>query len=333
MAPSTGDVSPTTGPRPWDHQLPARVEMVEVGPRDGFQNLDLLVPTPYKIEITNRLLGLGFARVEVTSFVHPDAVPQMHDAAEVLAGARRDGALRMVLVPNARGTERALTGEPDMLNFVLSASETHNLANVRRSVRASLADLASTTALAHQAAVPIRVTIATSFGCPYEGYVAPEAVLDIARAATDLGATEICLGDTTGMADPLRLHRLFVDLQVALPNITAAVHLHNTRGAGAANLLAALQAGVTVVDAAVGGLGGCPYAPGASGNVTTEDVVHLLAAMGVETGVRLAELVAVALDLERALGVTLPGQVMRAGLSWQLADEGPPSRARSPGDP
>ncbi len=305
-------------PDAWGRLLPARVKVVEVGPRDGFQSLDDFVPTPYKLGIVNRLLGLGFDRVEITSFVHPKAVPQLRDATEVLAGARQDGAARMVLVPNARGTERALAGRPDMLNFVLSASQTHNRANVNRSVAESLGDLADTAGLAQAAGVPLRVTIATSFGCPYEGYIAPQVVLDIAREAAGLGVAEVCLGDTTGMADPRQLHRLFTALQAALPHVTPAVHLHNSRGAGAANLLAALQAGVSVVDTAVGGLGGCPYAPGASGNVATEDMVHLLDAMGVATGVSLAALVDVALDLERDLGLTLPGQIMRAGLSWQL---------------
>jgi hydroxymethylglutaryl-CoA lyase len=305
--------------RAWAAGLPERVAMVEVGPRDGFQNLDGFVPTADKIHLVNRLVGLGFDRVEVTSFVHPAAVPQMADAEAVLAATERGGARLMVLVPNARGAERALAGRPDMLNFVLSASETHNRANVNRSVAASLGDLAGTASLAAGARLPLRLTIATSFGCPYEGYVDPAAVLTLARRGVELGATEVCLGDTTGMAEPRQVFGLFTDLAAAVPEVQHAVHLHNTRGAGAANLLSALMAGVTVVDASVGGLGGCPYAPGASGNVCTEDMVHLLEALGVATGVRLPELIEVALDAEARLGVSLPGQVMRAGPSWQLA--------------
>lgn len=303
----------------WMGALPERVRFVEVGPRDGFQNLDAFVPTADKIQLVNRLVTLGFDRVEVTSFVHPNAVPQMRDAEAVLGAARHGLAALMVLVPNRRGAERALAGQPDMLNFVLSASEAHNRANLNRTVAQSLADLADTLDLALAADVPLRLTIATSFGCPYEGHVDPDAVLALARQAAGLGVVEVCLGDTTGMADPRQVYRLFTDLAAALPDVTPAVHLHNTRGSGAANLLAALAAGVNVVDGSVGGLGGCPYAPGATGNVCSEDMVHLLEAMGVTTGVRLPELVDLALDIERRLGLDLPGQVMRAGLSWQLA--------------
>jgi hydroxymethylglutaryl-CoA lyase len=314
-----GTVEDSAARDTWLGRLPARVRFVEVGPRDGFQNLDEFVPTADKIQIVNRLVGLGFDRVEVTSFVHPHAVPQMRDAEAVLGAARRGLATLMVLVPNRRGAERALAGQPDMLNFVLSASEAHNRANLNRTVAESMVDLAGTLDLAQAAAVPLRLTIATSFGCPYEGYVNPDAVLALARRAAGLGVVEICLGDTTGMADPLQVYQLFTDLASAVPDVTAAVHLHNTRGSGSANLLAALAAGITVIDGSVGGLGGCPYAPGATGNVCSEDMVHLLEAMGVATGVRLPELVDVALDIERRLGLNLPGQVMRAGLSWQLA--------------
>jgi hydroxymethylglutaryl-CoA lyase len=302
--------------------MPARVRFVEVGPRDGFQNLDDFVPTADKIALVNRLVGLGFERVEVTSFVHPRAVPQLRDAEEVLAAARRDGARLMVLVPNRRGAERALVGRPDMLNFVLSASESHNRANLNRTVAESLSDLDDTLRLAAEAGLPLRLTIATSFGCPYEGEVHPDAVLALARRGAAAGAAEVCLGDTTGMADPRQVFALFTRLGQELPGVTPAVHLHNTRGSGAANLLAALAAGVDVVDGSVGGLGGCPYAPGATGNVCSEDMVHLLEAMGIATGVHLTDLVAVAVDLERQLGTRLSGQVMRAGPSWQLAAVG-----------
>jgi hydroxymethylglutaryl-CoA lyase len=306
----------------WLAALPAAVRFVEVGPRDGFQNLDEFVPTADKIAIVNRLVGLGFDRVEVTSFVHPRAVPQMRDAEAVLEAARHGQARLMVLVPNRRGAERALSGAPDMLNFVVSASESHNRANLNRGVAESLVDLAETLALARPEGLPLRLTIATSFGCPYEGYVDPAAVLAIARRGAELGADEICLGDTTGMAEPRQVAALFGQLAEAAPGVTPAVHLHNTRGSGAANLLAALMAGVTVIDGSVGGLGGCPYAPGATGNVCSEDMVHLLEAMGVGTGVRLPELVDTALEVERRLGLQLPGQIIRAGPSWQLATAG-----------
>jgi hydroxymethylglutaryl-CoA lyase len=267
------------------------------------------------VSITNELLGLGFDRVEITSFVHPAAVPQMADADEVARGARRDGARIMVLVPNARGTLRALAHGPDMVNFVLSASETHNQANLNAPVAKSLRDFEASSTLAREAGVPVRMTIATSFGCPYEGWVDPARVLELAVAAEDAGASEICLGDTTGMANPRQVFDLFTALAGAVRSAQLAVHLHNTRGAGAANLLAAFQAGVAVFDAAFGGLGGCPFAPGATGNVCTEDMVHMVEEMGIETGVDLPGLIAVALRAEALLGVELPGQVMRAGLT------------------
>jgi hydroxymethylglutaryl-CoA lyase len=299
--------------------LPTRVRVVEVGPRDGFQNLDRFVPTADKIAVVDRLLPLGFDRVEVTSFVHPQAVPQMRDAERVMAAVRRDGAPVMVLVPNRRGAERALATRPDMLDFVLSASESHNRANLNHSVADSLGDLEETLELAHAAEVPLRLTVATAFGCPYEGEVDPGRVIGLAERGAELGVAEVALGDTTGMADPAQVYALFRRLARELPDLPVAVHLHHTRGAGAANLLAALQAGVTVFDASVGGMGGCPYAPGATGNVSTEDMVHMLERMGVDTGVDLPALIEVAREVERRLGIELPGQVMRAGRTVDLA--------------
>ena len=293
--------------------LPPLVRVVEVGPRDGFQNLDRFVPTADKIHIVNALLGLGFDRVEITSFVHPKAVPQMTDAEAVAAAARRDGAGVMSLVPNPVGAQRALALQPDMLNFVLSASETHNRANVNAPVATSMNDFRATADLAAAAGVPIRLTIATAFGCPYEGPVAPERVASLAEAGAEHGAAEICLGDTTGMANPRQVFDLFTKGMTAVGGATLAVHLHNTRGAGAANLMAAIQAGVTVFDASFGGLGGCPFAPGATGNVCTEDMVNMLHEMGIATGVTLERLIQVVLEAEARLGVDLPGQVIRAG--------------------
>jgi hydroxymethylglutaryl-CoA lyase len=300
-------------PQSWWGTLPGRLAVVEVGPRDGFQNLDRIVPTADKIHIVNALLGLGFDRVEITSFVHPRAVPQMADADEVAASARRDGARIMVLVPNAVGTRRALAHRPDMVNFVLSASESHNRANLNASVARSLDDFRASAELAAADGVPVRMTIATSFGCPYEGWVDPDRVIDLARAAHGAGAAEVCLGDTTGMANPRQVYELFTVLRAAVPDAVPAVHLHNTRGAGAANLLAAIQAGVGVFDAAFGGLGGCPYAPGATGNVCTEDMIEMVHEMGIETGVNLHSLIELARAAEVRLGVHLPGQVIRAG--------------------
>lgn len=299
----------------WDGLLPGRVRVVEVGPRDGLQNIEAFVPTAVKIALIDRLARLGFDRIEAVSFVHPKAVPQMRDAEAVLAGIDRGGARLMALVPNRQGTERALSWGLDMLNFVVSASESFNRANLNQSIAASLAALAESMPLAQAAGVPMRLTISTSFGCPYEGFVDPARVLEIAARGAELGCGEICLGDTTGMANPRQVFGLFGALIGALPGLELAVHLHNTRGAGAANLVAALQAGVAVFDASIGGIGGCPYAPGATGNICSEDMIHMLHEMGIATGVDLEALIATARALEPELGFRFPGQLIRSGLA------------------
>lgn len=301
-------------------ELPRRVRMVEVGPRDGLQNLSRPVATEVKVRLVDGLGALGFDRVEAAAFVSPRAVPQMADAAAVMAAVqRRPGLHLMALVPNRLGTAKALDAGADMLDFVCSASESFNQANLNQPIAASLASLAASLPLALAAGIPVRLTLSTSFGCPYEGYVDPSRVLDIAAQAADLGCQEICLGDTTGMANPRQVFELFGRLRDRLPQVTPAVHLHNTRGSGAANLLAALQAGVEVVDSSLGGLGGCPYAPGATGNVASEDMIHMLHEMDVETGVDLHGLIALARQAEGWLGQPLPGQVMRAGEAWAFS--------------
>jgi hydroxymethylglutaryl-CoA lyase len=297
----------------WDGMLPDRVRVVEVGPRDGLQNLAAPVSTETKIALIDQLVGLGFERIEAVAFVHPRAVPQMVDAEAVMRAARRHPNLFMALVPNRRGTERALACEVDMLNFVTSASESFNRANLNQSIVASLEALAESIPPAIEAGVPMRLTISTAFGCPYQGEVDARRVIDIAKQAAEMGCEEICLGDTTGMANPRQVYHLFRAVRQEVPaRVELAVHLHNTRGTGAANLLAALQAGVTIFDASIGGLGGCPYAPGATGNVATEDMVAMLHGMEVETGVDLPGLIAAARRTESLLGVQLPGQMIRA---------------------
>ncbi len=322
IAPTATQAPSGAGAGGWDAALPSRVRVVEVGPRDGLQNLPGFVPTEVKIALINRLVGLGLDRIEAVAFVHPRSVPQMRDAHEIMRAVRRGPTRFMGLVPNRRGTERALAAGLDMLNFVVSATESFNQANLNQSIGASLAALADSMPLALGAGVPMRLTISTSFGCPYEGHVDPARVIEIARRGADLGCGEICLGDTTGMANPRQVYHLFRDLAAALPGVAVAVHLHNTRGAGAANLVAALQAGVTIFDASIGGLGGCPYAPGATGNVSTEDMVHMLHEMGVDTGVDLDRLIDTARALEGALGIPLTGQVIRAGVAYALSARG-----------
>ncbi len=314
---ATGTAYPSTehGEVSLPSPVPERMRLLEVGPRDGLQNVDATIDTALKIDLINALLPLGFDRIEAVSFVHPHAVPLMADAEAVMAGIdRRLGPTRIVgLVPNDRGVRRALDAGVDELNFVLSATESQDRWNLNRSLAGSIVLLESALSMAVAAGVPMRVTISTAFGCPFEGYVPPERVLDLARRCAELGAAEICLGDTTGMANPRQVYSLFQRMAESVPRVRRAVHLHNTRGTGPANLLAAMQAGVDVFDASLGGLGGCPFAPGATGNVCTEDMVHMLHAMGVRTGVDLVALLDVARAFEGRLGVPLPGQLLRAG--------------------
>lgn len=290
--------------------------MVEVGPRDGLQNIDHFVGTAVKAKMIRRLAGLGFDRIEAVSFVHPRAVPQMADAEAVLEAVGDIPARLTGLVPNVHGVERSLGLGLAELNFVLSASESQNQANLNQSISASVEQLEASVQRAAAAGIPLRLTISTAFGCPFEGYVPPERVLDLVRTGIRLGVSEVCLGDTTGMANPRQVHGMFTRLRDEVPEIPLAVHLHNTRGTGSANLIAALAAGVVMFDASMGGLGGCPFAPGATGNISTEDSVHMLHTLGVSTGIDLDGLVRAARELEPDLGVRLSGQVIRAGITF-----------------
>lgn len=301
-------------------ELPEKVTIVEVGPRDGFQNVRDFIATEKKVEIINALSRTGITRMEATSFVHPRAVPQMADAQEVIRQITRvDGVRYSALVPNLRGAEKALAAGVRELVFVVSASETHNRKNVNRSIEESLQEFGAIAKLAGQAGpCLLRLDISTAFGCPFEGEVAIEAVARIAARAYDLGGGEINLCDTTGMANPRQVYEGIKRLGEMVPNISLAVHFHNTRGAGLANVLAALQAGITVFDASIGGLGGCPFAPGATGNIATEDLAHMVEEMGLKTGLNLKALIDCARFTEKTLGITLPGQVMKAGRSCDL---------------
>lgn len=300
----------------WLSILPLQVEIVEVGPRDGLQMIEKVIATEHKIRLVNSLIEAGVGRIEVTSFVHPKLVPQLADAAELMATIRRDGCVCMAMVPNLKGAKRALEAGVDMLDVVVSASEAHNQRNVRQSVDDSLVDFESIFELAGN--VPIRCSMATAFGCPFEGNVPLEKVLYIARRLHELRAQEISLCDTTGMTNPVDVYQRFTVCRQELPRLRWAAHFHNTRGAGAANLLAALAAGVTILDTSLGGMGGCPFAPGATGNVCTEDMVHMLHEMGIETGIDLERLIRVALLAQELVGQPLPGQVMKAGRSCDL---------------
>jgi hydroxymethylglutaryl-CoA lyase len=293
--------------------LPAKISVREVGPRDGLQNEDP-VPTEAKIELIDRLSHTGVGRIEAVSFVRPEAIPQMADASEVWQGITRAPSVRYsALVPNLRGAIRALDSGLTELEAVVSASDTHNRANVRRGTAESLDDISVIIETAHQRGATCQVVVSTAWGCPYEGDVPVSRVVRVASRAVDDGADSISFGDTTGMATPRRVQELVGAFRSAHPDIALNLHFHNTRGTGLANVLTALELGIADFDASVGGLGGCPYAPGATGNIATEELIHMVEDMGVSTGVDLAAMIDAAADAERIIGRTLPSQVLRAG--------------------
>jgi hydroxymethylglutaryl-CoA lyase len=293
--------------------LPARISIREVGPRDGLQNEDP-VPTAAKIELIDRLSATGVERIEAVSFVRPEAIPQMADADQVWRGIVRSPSVRYsALVPNLRGTSLALAAGVAEIEAVVSASDTHNRKNVNRSTEQSLDDIAQIVDSAHQSGASVQVIVSTAWGCPYEGDVPVERVLWAAGRAVADGADSISFGDTTGMATPGRVTALVGGFRSAHPDTPLNLHFHNTRGAGLANVLTALQLGVADFDASVGGLGGCPYAPGATGNIATEELIYLTEDMGIATGIDLEAMIEAAADAERIVGRQLPSQVLRAG--------------------
>jgi hydroxymethylglutaryl-CoA lyase len=288
------------------------VSVREVAPRDGLQN-EAPIPTAAKIQLIDALSGTGVQRIEAVSFVHPKAIPQMADADEVWAGISRNPRVRYsALIPNTRGARRAIDAGFREIEVVVSASDTHNRRNLNRSTDESLEDIAALIPLVHDAGATLEVIVATSFGCPFEGDVDPERVAAIVARVRGDGADRIAFGDTTGMATPRRVRDL---LAAVRPDL---LHFHDTRGTGLANVLTALDLGVTEFDASVGGIGGCPYAPGASGNIATEELVHMLEDMGIDTGIDLDALIEVAEVAEKLLGRTLPSGVLRAGPRTRL---------------
>jgi hydroxymethylglutaryl-CoA lyase len=293
--------------------LPDRISVREVGPRDGLQNEDP-VPTAAKIELIDRLSATGVRRIEAVSFVRPEAIPQMADASEVWQRIAKAPSVRYsALVPNLRGAVRALDSGLTEIEAVVSASDTHNRKNVNRGTEESLDDIAVIIDRAHQRGAACQVVVSTAWGCPYEGDVPVARVVRVAGRAVADGADSISFGDTTGMATPRRVRELVGEFRLAYPDVPLNLHFHNTRGTGLANVLTALELGVTDFDASVGGLGGCPYAPGASGNIATEELVHMVEDMGVATGIDLAAMIDAAADAERIIGRQLPSQVLRAG--------------------
>ena len=297
-------------------QVPEHVTICEVGTRDGFQIEANFIPTEHKIEVVDGLTEAGVPRIEVTSFVHPRVVPQLRDAEAAMAGIRRRAGTRYAaLVPNDKGASRAIEAGVDAIHTVLSASESHNLANVNMTIAESVDRLRAVAQIAARAGVPMQCGISTSFGCPFEGDVPVDHLEGLVTRLVDLGAAGIGLADTTGMANPRQVARVLERLIPRFPGIEWTLHTHDTRAMAIPNILAAMQLGVTHFDASIGGLGGCPFAPGASGNVCTEDLVHCLHAMGVATGIDLDRLVAVSRRVEQIVGRPLPGQIIKAGPS------------------
>jgi hydroxymethylglutaryl-CoA lyase len=299
---------------------PPEVRVREVGPRDGFQNEPEVIATDDKVRLIDMLAATGLPRLEVTSFVRPDVIPQLADAEEVLRRIRRpEGVSYSVLIPNERGLERGLELRDrfDEVNLFLSASETHNRKNVNRSVEESLAGLERVIARALEAGLRCEGVISVSFGCPYEGDVPLERVFAIARRLAEAGCEEVAFGDTTGMANPVQVRGFFERARDELPDSELTAHFHNTRGQGLANVLAALESGVDSFESSFGELGGCPVPRGATGNIATEDLVSMLHEMGVETGIDLERLLACARRAQEVLGRPLSGHLLTAGpVDW-----------------
>jgi hydroxymethylglutaryl-CoA lyase len=295
-----------------------RIYFNEVVTRDGFQIEPEFIATDAKVALIDALSLCGYAKIEATSFVSPKAIPMLRDAEEVMGRiSRAPGVEYTVLVPNLRGAERALESKADELNLVMSTSETHNRANLRMGREQSFAALAEV--VRHvDGRTPINVSLSTAFGCPMEGDVPQAVVLGYAQRFLDAGARGLTICDTTGMAHPAQVSRMADAVQTLAGQLQLTMHFHNTRGMGLANLLAAVQSGITRFDGSMGGLGGCPYAPGASGNVCSEDAIHMLDAMGYDTGMNIDKLLEVARQLPHIVCHSVPGQVAKAGRITEL---------------
>jgi hydroxymethylglutaryl-CoA lyase len=301
-------------------ETPSQVRIREVGPRDGFQNEPEVITTADKVRLIELLGATGLTRIEVTSFVRPDVIPQLADAAEVLEAVELPPEVAVgVLIPNERGLERALEHRERFqeINGFMSATESHNRKNVERSVKESLAGLERTFARAREAGLRCEGVISVAFGCPYEGRVPRERVLGIARSLASAGASEVGFGDTTGMANPIQVRDFFAVAAQELPDVELTAHFHNTRGQGLANVLAALEAGVDSFESSFGELGGCPVPPGATGNIATEDLVSMLHEMGVATGIDLPAMLEASRAAREVLGRPLGSHVLTAGpVEW-----------------
>lgn len=291
------------------------IEIVEVSPRDGLQNEAVLVSTEAKVELVNRAIAAGVRRIEVTSFVNPKRVPQMADAEAVLSALPKDKGVSYIgLALNGRGFDRALAAGASEVNYVLVASDTFSTRNNGAPTLDTLTGWAEVAAAARAAKIPTSITIGAAFGCPFEGEVPVERVVEIAKRAAEHGTDEIALADTIGVGSPADVVERFTAVAKALPGMRLRAHFHNTRNTGIANAYAAITAGVTVLDSSLGGIGGCPFAPAATGNIPTEDLVYMLNRMNIETGVDLATAIEGAKWLEGVLGRQNPAMLGRAGI-------------------
>jgi hydroxymethylglutaryl-CoA lyase len=303
-----------TAPATENGRAPSGVAICEVVARDGFQSEPRFVPTANKVKFINELSQCGLAKIEVTSFTSPKAIPALADAADVVAQIDRvPGVVYSALVPNMLGAARALASKIDEINLVMSVSETHNLTNLRMTREHSFRELKSVVKFAREAGVPVNVSLSCVFGCPMEGDVELEIAMSWAQRFAELQVAGITLCDTTGMAYPNQVEAAVGAFRAHFGELPLTLHFHNTRGMGLANVAMAVRAGARMFDSTLGGLGGCPYAPGATGNVCTEDTVHMLELMGYATGVDLARLIACARVLPRVVGHDVPGQIVKAG--------------------
>lgn len=301
-----------------------RIYINDVGVRDGFQIEKSFIPTETKIAFIDQLSKTGLAKIEATSFVHPKFVPNMADAETVLANIQRMAGVRYTaLTPNIKGMDRAIACHQsgaaiDEMNLFMSASETHNMANVKRTTAQSLQDFAEMVPMAKRVGIRTNGTVSTSFGCPFEGVVSDARVMEIAEKYLAIGFDSLTFADTTGMANPRQVERMMRDAKQRFSDIEITLHFHNTRGMGLANVVAGIAAGVVHYDASIAGLGGCPFAPGATGNICTEDLVNMLQDMGLNTGIDLDKLLAAAVKIPAIVGHDVPGQVMKAGKTMHL---------------
>ena len=301
-----------------------KVKVTEVGPRDGFQSEKTILKTEDKIDVINTLIDSGFPRIEVSSFVSPKAIPQLADAATILENVKRNHETTLAaLVPNARGALRAVDAKLDEIVVFLSASESHNKKNVNRSVKDSLLGFKEIADIAGKNNIPIQGDIATAFGCPFEGNVSAKRLAEISKEYNKMGFKGVTLGDTTGMATPTVVTEAVNTIRDMVPDFDITLHFHNTRGIGFANVMTGLNLGITDYESCFGGMGGCPFAPNATGNICSEDLIYLLHEMGIETGINLDQLINIAKKVENLVGHRLPGQVMRAGprlLKYSMQD-------------